>query len=418
VSTNDDNVPAAANDGDDQDTGVPAAANDEDDKDNDVPAAADPAARLAALVLEADAPPSAAAAAKRSPWTIAALRERKNHALTPEARTRLRKRKMERARAAMDSGAADEDTGYTTGGYATDDMTVLDDVKPSSTFFQNAIEMVIVVFDGKLVDIKATANGKLHLTGCLCIEHAEDAIKRFVAAVVAASARCASGPVYTLVQLRQNRCERPAASTRRRRTAAVPVAAAAPVAAPADPVPAVTGQDPAPVQPTQPTVVFQCVMANKDISLGFSLLRENLDRVINTRTAFRSFIDVNGKYVGVIIKIPTSEPHDHHYIALSYTGPTAAADLAAADPTADAWQRRVVNRSEYLLLLSDEDRKRYLAKTHNHTFLVFASGSVIMSSPYLSLMEPCYRTFMDIIRNNRADIEVCLPRGPLSPDSW
>jgi hypothetical protein len=143
---------------------------------------------------------------------------------------------------------------------------------------------------------------------------------------------------------------------------------------------------------TKLITTIRIVMTNIDFNLGFTIDRENLDRHINNNTTFYSLLETSFGYTGVNIKIPFK--HRNTNIA------TLVYDL-----TNDEWNEGVITYEEYLLTLTPKDRKKELKKRRNNTFLVFYSGTAIMSGMTKEYMKDVYFTFIKLIADARHSIE-------------
>ncbi len=140
-------------------------------------------------------------------------------------------------------------------------------------------------------------------------------------------------------------------------------------------------------------VVIKVVMTNIDFSLGFLVNRENLDSYFNRTTEFNSLLETSFGYTGVNIKFPIQgDIYDE-------------LDTRVLDINTETWTNEVTSYSDYLDLLSAEDRRKEVSKQRYNTFLVFHSGNVIMSGPHKGQMIAPYQNFLDIIRRCKPDIE-------------
>ena len=133
-------------------------------------------------------------------------------------------------------------------------------------------------------------------------------------------------------------------------------------------------------------VVFNTVMQNMDFNVGFRINRYKLDKYINQYTNYCSIFE-GSLSTGVNIKVK-SDPNVHPKILkIRYSN----GDL----------ERFYTSFEEYKTLL---DKKKETKKDKHHTFLVFASGSIIMSSRG-SEMKEVYDSLIDILTNNREHFE-------------
>jgi hypothetical protein len=123
-------------------------------------------------------------------------------------------------------------------------------LKPKSKgFFRNSITVVISVED-KLINFKASRNGKFQITGCKTDDQAEQCVLYF----------------WSYIRERPDLYE----------LKDVPYLKA----------------------------YFEPVMYNIDFPLGFQINRENLDIYINTHTPYTSLLETTFGYTGVNIKMP------------------------------------------------------------------------------------------------------------------
>jgi len=129
-------------------------------------------------------------------------------------------------------------------------------------------------------------------------------------------------------------------------------------------------------------IYFEPVMYNIDFSVGFQIDREKLDIYINSKTQYTSLLETTIGYTGVNIKMPVSE-----------------AKLKNIIIEAKEYKTNEVVVSEVPFEAFCEKFKTKKKKTNYNTFLVFQSGSVIMSGKTLSCMEDAYYDFFDLIRN-------------------
>lgn len=133
-------------------------------------------------------------------------------------------------------------------------------------------------------------------------------------------------------------------------------------------------------------VVFNTVMQNMDFNVGFRINRYKLDKYINQYTNYCSIFE-GSLSTGVNIKVK-SDPDVHPKILkIRYSKGELETFYTSFE--------------EYKTLL---DKKKETKKDKHHTFLVFASGSIIMSSRG-SEMKEVYDSLIDILTNNREHFE-------------
>ncbi len=212
---------------------------------------------------------------------------------------------------------------------------ILKSSKSSSAGYFRNSLTVVMHVCGKLVNFKISENGKIQMTGCKEDSHAEQAVKHFFKHI---SSLQSDVPVYTL-------------------------------------------------NGANFYAVFFTVMTNIDFSLGFNVNRENLDQYINDNTDYTSLLEASMGYTGVNIKIPLKKPTDLTFKWLEFV------------KEKNAWEENYVSYDKYLSILDDKERRKELNKERFHTFLVFQSGEVIMSSMHIKYMKDMYSKFMGIVND-------------------
>ena len=212
-----------------------------------------------------------------------------------------------------------------------------------NNYFLNAVTVIVVLEEGKLINVKISKNGKFQITGCKeskhflqCIKHIYDRIKD--------SEKYIGENIITYKNL-NNKDVR---------------------------------------------FVFNIVMKNKDFNIGFYIDRYKLDSFIGSNTNYISLFEPEVN-TGVNIKISNKNPYDTQFYSLNIKE-----------------NKEVVyeytNFEEYLTYLTEKERKKEHAKIKHHTFLVFCSGAVIMSSAGID-MENVYKEFMNLVLHNRNKFE-------------
>lgn len=134
--------------------------------------------------------------------------------------------------------------------------------------------------------------------------------------------------------------------------------------------------------------LIETVMTNKVFHLGFNINRQNLDQYMNTHTEFNSLLETSFGYTGVNIKIPFEVlPTDDAFTRLRF------------DMNSNVWHDEQITLAEFQRLAPGR-KKRY-----KNTFLVFHSGTAIMSGMSLRYMESVFNSFVSIIAKARPFIE-------------
>lgn len=212
--------------------------------------------------------------------------------------------------------------------------------KKGEDYFRNSVT-VVMVMGGKHINFKISRNGKFQMTGCKTDDHAENCIKYIWKYIKDYPDKPdAEGPrIYQM-------------------------------------------------EGTEFRALFIPAMRNIDFGLGFNIDRERLDRYFNNETNYNSLLETSIGYTGVNIKIPFKKPITELQLKeLVWEG--------------DDWgEPRSIPFSEYLDMLKPKEREKKLRKDRYHTFLVFHSGKIIMSSLCEDFARDTYYEFMDIIRKN------------------
>lgn len=209
--------------------------------------------------------------------------------------------------------------------------------KKGEDYFRNSVT-VVMVMGGKMINFKISRNGKFQATGCKVDEHAENCIKHIWRYI-----KDSTG-VY---EMKGNIFK----------------------------------------------ALFIPAMRNIDFALGFHIDREKLDQYFNTQTNYCSLLETSIGYTGVNIKIPFKK---------SITNLCLKRLVWDKDPTTNDWSEdtEYVGFDKYLAFLKPKEREKKLRKDRYHTFLVFHSGKIIMSSLCKEFARDTYYEFMDIIREN------------------
>ena len=152
-----------------------------------------------------------------------------------------------------------------------------------------------------------------------------------------------------------------------------------------------TGEEVVVRRPEKCTAVFNTVMQNINFFMGFGIYRDLLDDFIQEH-----FPNYCSGYEGSVntsvnIKIPINPdnvPKNHQLMQLTY------------DLTNDTYSRSRVPYEEVKHMFQKKGKR----KDKEHTFLVFASGLVILTSPGDD-MEHAFYQFVHTLLTNRAQFE-------------
>lgn len=206
--------------------------------------------------------------------------------------------------------------------------------------FRNAINVISYIEkDEKRINFKLSKNGKFQLTGCRHEDQAMAVVTNFIETVYRYCPSCIVCPTNTL------------------------------------------------------QVYFQTVMTNIDFSLGFSVDRQRLDYLMNKRTPFHSLLETSFGYTGVNIKLPVEIPWWTIPVPL-LTCTTSILDggQGTLERPRNQWVK------QYRPLCDIAPAANFAQRPKYNTFLVFHSGSVIMSGMNKTTMHVHYDLFNEMLR--------------------
>lgn len=218
-----------------------------------------------------------------------------------------------------------------------------------STFFRNNMSIYIIIKD-KVMNFKVPIRGKMQITGATQQEQANSCVKYFISHLLNTSKK-----VYTIVNGQSNI-----------------------------------------------KLVFKTVMTDIVFNVGFEVNRQKLNDYINHMKAvkysapqvpYKSTLNTSVGYTGVNIKRPFT--HED----------TSLFTMELIDEEKEEWKVGTTTFGEYLNMLSPPDRKKEVSKERHNTFLVFYSGTTIMSGMTPYYMKKVYYDFNEMIRKARPMIE-------------
>jgi TATA-box binding protein (TBP) (component of TFIID and TFIIIB) len=134
-------------------------------------------------------------------------------------------------------------------------------------------------------------------------------------------------------------------------------------------------------------VLFNTVMQNMDFNVGFKINRQKLDKFIEKHTSHTSIYE-GSLATCVNIKVKSDASIEPVITKIYYDGKDLEIGYCSYD--------------EYKTILN---KKKETKKDKRHTFLVFSSGSVIMSSTGAGMKE-IYDDMVDIFIKNRKHFEM------------
>lgn len=191
--------------------------------------------------------------------------------------------------------------------------------KKRTTYFLHSVTIIMSLTDEKFINLKVSGNGKLQITGCKEDSH----FTQTVCILYECLKNIESMTGEKIYELRET--------------------------------------------PNQLRVIYNTVMQNMDFNIGFNICRDKLDNFINKKTKFTSVFE-SSISTGVNIKIKKEENNTNEILQIVY------------DIDTKQIEKSYVPYSVYCNLLEDKEKRKEEKKEKHHTFLVFASGSIIMSS--------------------------------------
>lgn len=220
--------------------------------------------------------------------------------------------------------------------------------KAKKAFFLHSTSLALSLDVNKFINVKISRNGKFQITGCKTDEHAIKTIKYVYQHICMAE-------IISNIEIKRFKNE----------------------------------------NDNTVTCVFNTVMQNLDYNVGFNISREKLNTFINENTDFCSIYE-GSISTGVNIKIKSEEPYDSILNKLYYSY-----DVNTEEEKTMIEQ---VDYTEYLNLMEEREIKKENKKDKRHTFLVFASGSIIMSSRG-PMMKKVFKDLIELLEENKNLIE-------------
>lgn len=219
--------------------------------------------------------------------------------------------------------------------------------KNTNTYFLHSVTMVLSIEKNKFINIKVSANGKFQITGC---KNDDQCIKtlKYIYKHIKISEVITGHKIVDYIN-EQNKM----------------------------------------------VVLTNTVMQNMDYNIGFNISRDKLNTFINNYTDFCSIYE-GSISTGVNIKIPSSNPYEEYINKLNYS--------YDANTCEEKEQLENVDYEQYKCLLEDKQKNKEHNKEKYHTFLVFASGSIIMSSRG-PLMKMVFNNLINMLREYKEHFE-------------
>lgn len=222
-------------------------------------------------------------------------------------------------------------------------------------YFRNA--MTVVMFIGKLLNFKISSNGNFQITGSKNIEDAKECILFFFFYIHSFTNMYSFNTEYNDITNKNGLY-----------------------------------------------LMFKTVMTNIVFKLGFNVNREILDHYIIKETPWNSLFETSLGYTGVNIKVPITNMNEYTIYSLNCMIQSTVTDINIFK---QMWTNKLFTYQE-LNEMNDIYKKLYKNgknKNPKNTFLVFQSGSVIMSGIHLSLMKDTYYKFIEFIEHIENNIK-------------
>lgn len=213
--------------------------------------------------------------------------------------------------------------------------------------FLNSLTIVMYIkirgYQKKFMNFKISRNGKFQITGCKSIEHAKACVKN-------------------IWKLSHNTTHFP---------------------------------EPVLKMNENPKAIFKKVMINTDFDVGYEINREALDTYISQNTDHVSNFERSGGYTGVNIKFFCDEPENFEYPILTWDPLNPENAPTQIQGTRDDWYS----------MMNEADIKKEKRKKPKVTALIFVSGKIIITGPYMSELSNVYTELKDLFKENRKLLE-------------
>lgn len=247
--------------------------------------------------------------------------------------------------------------------------------KKSKTYFRHSVSVVMVLDNGKLLNVKVSRNGKLQMTGCQNKKHQIDFVKYLYTRMIEAE-EWTGETIFTFKDANTAKLLEDTDDEE------IP-----------EKVETETGL----------SVIYKTVMMNIDFDIGYKVRRDKLNKYINRFTEYVSIFE-SSIGTSVNIKVKSTKPFDPYLARLMIT--------ADGDCIED-----YVSYESYFSMLTDKDRNEEKKKKNFHTFLVFASGKIIMSSQGPE-MKTIFYELIDKLVKHRTVFEEQFEENPELDMKW
>lgn len=232
--------------------------------------------------------------------------------------------------------------------------------KKSGKFFRHSVTTEMLLDDKKILNVKISKQGKFQMTGCKNVNNAIEFMKHLYGLLIETE-EWTGETLFTYKSENYNMEDSSEEINNLERSTNNGL-----------------------------TAVFKVAMMNLDFSAGYKIRRDLLNTFINRHTEFRSIFE-SSIATSVNIKIKSTNKFDKNMSRLRITHEGECID-------------DLISFEEFHGNLSAKEQKDENKKEAFHTFLVFASGSIIMSSSGME-MPSIFNKLVKLLIENRDKIE-------------
>jgi len=151
--------------------------------------------------------------------------------------------------------------------------------------------------------------------------------------------------------------------------------------------------------------LFYVAMKNMDFYIGFEIDREKLDKFINNNTDY-NYIFIDGDLstsVNVKVKYDLNVYPDLVKFTYISGDPNPDNDNSEQELVCST---TLLEHLHFYDILETKEKKKVLKKDKCHTFLIFSSGSIIMSSgAHDSVIKQVFNDFISLLLNNKQYVQ-------------
>lgn len=214
--------------------------------------------------------------------------------------------------------------------------------------FLNSLTVVMYIkirgYQKKFMNFKISKNGKFQITGCKSIEHAKACVKN----------------IWKIAKTNKE-----------------------------------VFPDDILLTDGNPTAIFKKVMINTDFEVGYEINREALDTYISENTRYISNFERSGGYTGVNIKFFCDEPDNFTYPILTWNS-----DEPLLKP-----ELTIGVRDDWYSMMNEAEIKKEKRKKPKVTALIFVSGKIIITGPYMFELSKVYNWLRILFKEQRKLLE-------------